>query len=352
MNDVKELLNKIKLENASWEDYSKFLNLKEENGLDSFFDLAHEITKKKFGNILKIYKPDKRFPAISITGGECALECSHCNKKYLDSMKPILKNKDLEDFLMELAKDNGVGVLISGGCEPDGTVPLINFLDTIKKVKSQTNLIINTHTGLLNEETAKKLAEAKVDIISFDVNMDEEIVKNIYHLNKDLSEYKKAVNLLKFHKLNIVPHICIGLYYGKIHKELDSIKFIKESGIDPSLIVIIALIPPKFTEELFETPNPIDIAKVIATLRFVFPHAELSLGCMRPRGNIKIEIEKYALRAGITRIEIPSKKSLVWLKDFDPQVKFKFISACCAIPQKFEKFALSKESDIKNYLNI
>ncbi|MHA2475181.1 MAG: hypothetical protein ACXAES_18305, partial [Promethearchaeota archaeon] len=102
----------------------------------------------------------------------------------------------------------------------------------------------------------------------------------------------------------------------------------------------------------FETPQPEVIAKTIALIRFIFPTTEISLGCMRPRGNIKIEVEKLALRAGITRIEIPSKDTLKWLKNQNPSTQIKYYSACCAIPNVFENFAESKKQDIKRYLNI
>jgi len=351
MSKTRALFEKIKSGSASWSDFSSFLNLKRDE-LKQFLKLAQDITQKNFGEILKIYVPSKRFPAISITGGKCALKCEHCDRKYLSSMRKITENSALERFLMDLSKKEGVGALISGGSERDGSVPLLNFLDTIKKIKNHTNLIINTHTGLLNEDTAKKLADAKVDIVSFDITMDEEIVRDIYHLNIELSEYKRAIDLLKKYNLNIIPHICIGLYYGKLHKELDCIKFIEQTKINPSLIVIIVLIPPKDSKTRFETPRPEDIAKVIALIRFIFPKTEISLGCMRPRGKTKIELEKYALNAGITRIEIPSKESLIWLKSHNSKIRFKFFSACCAIPKKYEKLALSKDSDIRRYLKI
>ena len=351
MTGITELYTKIESSEASWKDYSDFLEIKSED-MEPFFKLAQKIKFHYFGNKLKIYIPNKRFPAISITGGECSLKCEHCNEKYLKNMKPILNNSSLEKFLIKLYHDGGTGALISGGCEPNGTVPLFKFLDTIKKIKIQTNLIINTHTGLLNEITAKKLAEANVDIISFDINMDQDIVSEIYHLRKDLTEYKDAIDYLKKYNLNIVPHICVGLYYGRIHKELQSIKFIKESGIDPSLIVIIALIPPKESKNKFLRPKAIDIAKVIALIRFLFPKTEISLGCMRPRKDIKVEVERLAIKAGITRIEIPSSKTLSWLKGYYPDIKFKFYSACCAIPEKYEEFTKSNKSEIKRYLKF
>lgn len=351
MNNSHKLLEKIKSQNIQWENFNEFLALNDEE-LEPFFNHARVITSNNFKNVLKIYIPNKRFPAISVTGTECALECEHCDKKYLNDMIPILNSADLEKFLLEHSKNRGTGILLSGGCESDGSVPLLNFLDAIKKVKTKTNLIINAHTGFLNEETAKKLAEANVDIVSFDVNMDEEVIKNIYHLDKDIIEYKRTLNLLKKYNLNVVPHICVGLYYGKIHNELESIKLVKESEINPSLIVIIALIPPKSSKMKFETPKPVDIAKVIAAIRFVFPKTEISLGCMRPRGRVKFEIEKWAIKAGITRIEIPSKETLKWVKIFNPSIKFKFFSACCAIPEKYEKFSKSNYLEYKRYLNF
>ncbi|MFX0026025.1 MAG: radical SAM protein [Candidatus Hermodarchaeota archaeon] len=348
MSKPKNLLDIFKNGNPSWSDYSKFLDLKT-NDVNHFLKFALELKNKNFGNQIKIYIPNKRFPAISITGDYCALACEHCNKKYLKSMNKVLNKDDLERFLFEHFEKGGVGALISGGCEPDGSVPLLKFLDSIRLIKEKTNLIINTHTGLLNEKTAKKLAEAGVDIVSFDITMDEEVIKKIYHLNKDPKDYKKSIEYLKRYNLNIVPHICIGLFYGKIHKELEAIKFLEESGIKPSLIVLIALIPPKDSNTKFIRPNPIDIAKVIALIRFVFPNTEISLGCMRPRGKAKTQIEKSAIMAGITRIEIPSIETLKWVKQKYPDIKFKFFSACCAIPEQFERNAKSKEFDLKKY---
>ncbi|MHA1233599.1 MAG: radical SAM protein [Promethearchaeota archaeon] len=348
MNDIKDLVKIFELGSQTWSDYEKLLKL-DNRELELILNLAYKEKKRKFGNLIKIYIPNKRFPAISITGSECSLHCEHCNKKYLDGMKPILNNSELKSYLLELYKKDGVGILLSGGCLPDGSVPLIKFLDTIKEIKKKTNLIINAHTGLLNEETAKQLALAGVDIVSFDVTMDKEVINNIYHLNKDIDDYKKAISLMQKYEINIVPHICIGLFYGKIHKELETIKFLKESGLDPSLIVLIALIPPNNSVNNFLRPQPSDIAKIIAATRFAYPDTEISLGCMRPRGEVKLDIEKYAIKAGINRIEIPSKNTLKWVKKNDPDVIFNFFSACCAIPEKFEKYAESKDSDLKSY---
>ena len=193
MSSNQSLLNRIKSGSATWLDYSALLSLESEE-FESIFKIAQEITNKNFGNVLKIYNPTKRFPAISITGNDCALACEHCNKKYLKGMKAILNVTDLERYLMDLSKKGGVGALISGGCEPDGSVPLIGFLDTIKKVKTDTNLIINTHTGLLNIDTVKMLAESKIDIVSFDILPPLIVVLNLFSPWR----YKPSLSTIRF----------------------------------------------------------------------------------------------------------------------------------------------------------
>ena len=310
-------MKKITENRMTWSDYEELISFDFQQ-IESVLKYAYKLKVQNFGGRLKVYIPNNNFPAISITGSECALSCEHCNKKYLDNMKPILTNRDLKQFLK-----------------------------TIKEVKQHTNLIINIHTGLIDEDTAQQLTDSTADIVSFDINMDEKIIQEIYHLDKTVEDYKHSLELLQKNNLNIVPHICFGLYYGRIHEELKSIKFIKEAIPNPSLIVIIILIPPKNSE--FELPKPEDISKLIAVTRIIFPQTEISLGCMRPRGSVKKEIEQLALKAGITRIEIPSKATLQWMKKYDPNVSFEFYSACCAIPEKYEKIAKSKEEDIKSY---
>jgi len=341
-----------KTENPNWEEFESLINA-DSKKIDSILSRAQTIKQKNFGNTLKVYIPGRKFPAISITGDNCELNCEHCNRKYLKGMKPITNSKNLEAFLMEHHRNGGIGALISGGSLSNGSVPLFNYLDTIKKVKNKTGLIINTHTGLVDERTAQKLADVGVDIISFDVNMDKEIIEDIYHLDKDLEDYKKAIQLLEQFKLNIVPHICIGLHYGNLNKELESLKYIKESKIKPSLIVLIALIPPNRLNKRFKTPSASDIAKVIAITRLVFPKTEISLGCMRPRKKTRYSLEMKALRAGITRIEMPLKKVLSSFKEKNPHINYQFFSACCAVPERYEKYIKMEEKELnRRYKNL
>jgi uncharacterized radical SAM superfamily protein len=333
LSDIPELLESIKSGTADWPDYAEFLRLEPEDAVP-FFDLAGLLTRQCLPPVLKVFIPGDRFPAVSITGTDCALACEHCNKKYLKGMKAAANAADLEALLLKHADSGGTGALISGGHTVNGAVPLSGFLDSIKNIKRRTNLFINVHTGLLDEQTAQKLADAGVDAVSFDVNMDEEAVRDIYHLHKGLTEYRKAVGFLKKYGLHIVPHVCIGLYYGRLHKELESVRFIRESGIDPSLIVFIALVPPEGRPpggKQFTAPLPLEIAKVIALTRFIFPDREISLGCLRPKEKDRFDIEKNAIRAGANRIVLPSKEILDWVRNEYPKTVIKEYTACCVV---------------------
>ena len=131
MSDISKLLEKFREGSASWTEFAEFLALAPEK-LEPFFKLAREITEQNFGKVLKIYIPNVRFHAISVTGSDCALKCAHCSQKYLDGMKAITTNSALEEHLINHYKNGGIGVLLSGGCESDGSVPLLDFLDTVK----------------------------------------------------------------------------------------------------------------------------------------------------------------------------------------------------------------------------
>ncbi len=64
------------------------------------------------------------FPTISVTGNSCALNCKHCGGKVLETMHPALSPQELIELGAKLKRNGAKGVLVSGGCLPDGSVPL------------------------------------------------------------------------------------------------------------------------------------------------------------------------------------------------------------------------------------
>ena len=298
--------------------------------LAELFSQAQHITERVFNRQITIYNPGSQFPAISITGKHCQLNCKHCEGYFLHQMTPLIRPDDLLTFCRELAQKNGVGCLISGGCDSEGTVPLTPFLSTFKKIKQTTKLFLNVHTGFLDYSDAKLLAETGIDCTSVDIVGDISTLHEIYGLSqRSIDDYITTLKVLKQNQIPVTPHICVGLHQGHLKGELAALELIK-SVLQPRVLVIIALMPTQGTS-MATSPaaNPLDVAKVCALTRLLFPRSEIALGCMRPRGSIRRETEQLAIRAGITRLVQPSKMTIQYLRKNDYKIQTK--NACCVM---------------------
>ncbi|HMF32792.1 MAG TPA: radical SAM protein [Candidatus Lokiarchaeia archaeon] len=307
--------------------------------MESLLPTARQRTVDAFGPAIKLFQPGSSFPAISITGSECALDCLHCNKRYLKQMKHATTPEDLLALCHRLDDRGAVGCLISGGCNPEGSVPLGPFLDAIATIKQETHLVLNLHTGFLTPEVAARLGEIGVDVVSFDVNGSSETVREIYRLDRDIGDYQQSLDLLAEYGVNFVPHVCIGLHYGQLKGELDALELIAK--YDPSTIVFIILIPPTDgpNRGLFATPTPDDVGKIFCTARAALPHTELFLGCMRPGGVVRSAIERRAIEAGASTIVIPTRETREWLAA--QEIPIRTYNSCCAIPPDLYEKALA-----------
>ncbi|MFH0818052.1 MAG: radical SAM protein, partial [Candidatus Micrarchaeota archaeon] len=110
--------------------------------------------------------------AISVTGRACSLNCAHCNKHYLGKMTP------LESFGNE--KDVK-SILVSGGCNMDGGVPLLEFKEELVKLKEKYRII--AHTGLISAKKAKRIREI-ADVVSFDLPPSTNAIKEVFGIGK------------------------------------------------------------------------------------------------------------------------------------------------------------------------
>jgi uncharacterized radical SAM superfamily protein len=268
-----------------------------------------------------------QFPTISLTGTSCALNCKHCRGKVLETMRPALTPESLFALAAKLKKKGALGCLVSGGCLPDGSIPLGPFLPAIKKIKRELGLTLFIHTGIISLETACALKNAGVDAALIDIIGSDETINKIYNLNMTITDYHASLNALNESGLNFIPHLIVGLDDGKLKGELDALKLI--ATVSPSAIVVIAFMPIHGTPMAkVIPPQPTDIAKVITIARLMFPRKPLVLGCMRPKGKHRAETDILALKAKVDAIAFPSKEAIEYAKARG--YKFSFSSYCCA----------------------
>ena len=258
------------------------------------------------------------FPSISLSGEACALNCLHCGKIYLKDMEPVNSPEELVKLCQQHKEKGANGVLLSGGCDKNGTLlNLKKFLPAIKKIHDM-GLIIKLHTGFVDRELAEAIASTGVDIASQEMVGDAGTVKKIFNIDATPDDYLATFQNLQDAGIpHICPHICVGLYQGQLKGEFEALKMLAEN-IKISTLAIIVLRPTKGTKLAgIAPPSGDDVEKVIAHARKLFPDAKIILGALRPRGSEKfggkaerLDIEMGALRGGIDGAEVPSQEML------------------------------------------
>lgn len=291
------------------------------------------MTRTNNEKVFKIFNPGHEFPAISLSGTKCELDCAHCGGKYLQQMIPVDSPDDLMVKAKKLVADGATGALISGGCDSTGHVIMEDYFETFKNIKEHTPLILNVHTGMIDKERAIKLAKSTVDIASVDVVGDQGTIQTVYGLNHSPEEYQTLLQALDEGGIkSIVPHVCIGLDFGRVKGEFNALDVI--ACIEPAAIVFIILIPTKDSRMAdCLPPSTEEVLKVITYARSKFASTPIYLGCMRPR-SIKYreytqELERLAIDTGIDGIVLPSKQTLQYLKNKD--FRLKTYRNCCAV---------------------
>jgi len=267
------------------------------------------------------------FPTISVTGEGCSLRCKHCGGKVLETMYPATTPEKLFDLCTWLKRNGALGCLISGGCLPDGSVPIGKFVDVIGKIKRELGLTVFVHTGIIDFDTAERLGNAGVGAALIDVIGSDDTIREIYNLNVKVEDCEASLRALHEAGIVFVPHVIVGLNYGKLEGEFHALEII--SRYKPSALVIIAFMPIRGTEMAkVEPPKPLDIAKVITAARLMFPQTPLVLGCMRPKGEHRVKTDVLALKAGVNAIAFPTEEAIKFAEKQGYATSFS--SFCCS----------------------
>jgi lipoyl synthase len=267
------------------------------------------------------------FPTISVTGNTCALHCKHCGGKVLETMHSATKPSALLELCKRLKAEGAKGCLISGGCLPDGTVPLQEFTAIIAQIKRELGLTFFVHTGIISTETANQLKAANVDAALIDVIGDDETIQQVYNLTTTTKDYIESLQALSQAGIPFIPHVIVGLHHGKLKGEFAALQMIQQ--YQPAAIVIISFMPIHGTMmEKTKPPTPTDIARTAATARTMFPQTPIVLGCMRPKGKHREETDVLAMRAGVDAVAFPSESALKHAKQEGYRTAFS--SFCCA----------------------
>jgi lipoyl synthase len=271
----------------------------------------------------------EHFAAVSVTGTRCDLKCDHCQGKLLESMIPAETPEAFLATVERLQSQGGLGLLLSGGANRNGEVPLEQFISAIRVVKDKDPCFkIIVHTGLIQRRLARDLKEAGVDQILIDVIGDEETIRQVYHLDRRVEDYEETLAMLREVGHRLAPHIIIGHHFGEIRGEWRALEMVTRIGVDTLVLVVIKPLALS-RKRWFRIPTPEEVARISSVARILNPSTPVRAGCIRPAHPWKARMEKGFIDSGVNTIAYPLQGTIEYAQERGLQTRF--VEMCCSL---------------------
>ncbi|MFP4036719.1 MAG: hypothetical protein ACLFUE_04295 [Desulfobacteraceae bacterium] len=296
---------------------------------------AWRLTRARHGDLFTFYLPGMirygrergRYPAVSITGDRCLLQCDHCRGRLLQPMIQVNEPQELLRTGKRLHAAGAHGLLLSGGSNLSGRLPWELYYDAIALLVRQTGLFLSAHIGFPDVETCRRLRDAGIRQALVDVIGDELTARKVYHL-AGAAVVSDSLESITESGLPMAPHVVAGLYYGRLRGETEAVEIISRHR--PQVLVFVVLTPLKGTPmEKVSPPSPLEVARLIALARISMPDVPISLGCERPRNTQGRILESMAVRAGATRMAVWSEEAVK--ETISLGLRPRFQSTCCSL---------------------
>lgn len=301
------------------------LNINEELGKK--MKRSKALTLSKFGKQLNFFITSNFFPSISVTGTHCSLNCLHCQGRLLERLIHVYSPEQLERKALKLYERGAKGILITGGCDDKGRVPLHQFLPAIKNITSKTDLMLIAHTGFLDVEDAQSLKESGIEGVALDVVGSEETALSVYGLKVKDEDYLRTLRAVDSIGMKIFPHVCVGLDFGEVKGEYHALELIRD--VKPTTIIITGLMPLDGTpmeEYRLRVDEYIDI---VCEANLNFQGTPITLGCARSVGRDREMIDLLSIESGVLNIAVPTRRAVEYAEC--QGYKVEWYGACCGI---------------------
>ena len=201
------------------------------------------------------------------------------------------------------------GFLLSGGSNRRNEVPYERYLPVVEGLKRDfPHLRIAIHTALLDATRANNIASAGVDTAMMDVIGARETITDVYHLDRSVDDFEATLAALCATNMEVVPHIVIGLHYGRILGEPAALDIASRHPIHS--LVLVVVMPFYAKPGTFVTPDTGDVGRIFLEARGRIPDRQVLLGCARPPGLHRRVTDAYAVITGLDGIAFPADGAL------------------------------------------
>lgn len=251
--------------------YNEALSLIE-TPLNELLEAADEIRKHFCSNIFDICS------IINAKSGKCSENCKFCAQsahyKTNISEYPLLDKETIIKNALYMAKKGVLrfSIVTSGKALTDKDVEIL--ADTIKEIKSKSNISICASLGLLTDENFKKLKDAGLERVHNNLETSENFFSSVCTTHT----FDDKINALKA-ALQSGLSVCSGGIIGlgeSMQDRIDLAFSLKELGIKSVPVNILS--PVKGTP--YENNKPLseeEILKTISIFRFILPDAFIRL---------------------------------------------------------------------------
>jgi uncharacterized radical SAM superfamily protein len=269
------------------------------------------------------------WPAVSITGAECQLACDHCKAKILEPMIPARTPEELWRVVNREIEGGAHGMLLTGGSNRRNEVEYGPFYPVVRRVKNSfPGFRIAVHTALVDADIAHRMEAAGFDCAMMDVIGAQDTISQVYHLKRGVSDFERSLECLTATSMKVVPHIVVGLHYGRLLGEWNALEIIARHRPD-ALVLVVAMPFYAPANRPFMTPDAREVGQFFLDARAALPELPLLLGCARPAGDVKTKIDAYAVMAGLNGIAHPADGIVELAARLQRDVRVS--PACCSI---------------------
>ncbi len=269
-----------------------------------------------------------RFLPVSVTGSACALQCDHCQAKVLDGMISVRAGQDLFDLARRLKAGGSQGLLVSGGSTRTGGVPLAGHLRHVPRIRHELGMRVVVHSGVVTPALAEALADAEVDAVMLDIIGADATIRDVYHLDLTVADFERSLALLAGRGLRIIPHLVLGLHYGRFLGEHHALEMVARHRV--STLILVVLVPLVDTPMAHLAPPAVDeVVGFFEHTRLAMPTTRVNLGCARPMGAAKVELDTAAVDLGLNGIAYPAEGIIDYARRRGLQPKL--FEWCCSM---------------------
>jgi uncharacterized radical SAM superfamily protein len=207
-------------------------------------------------------------------------------------------------------------------------VPLLPYFDDLRRAHQELGLTIRLHIGLPDEETCAALETVGVDGAMIDIIGHRDTIREVYHLDADPEDYEEALVWLEKYHVPAVPHIVLGLHYGKMLGEERALKMVSRHARKLLVLVVLESISNTAMTAV-QPPSLSEIGTFFERARKTLQNTSLMLGCARPTGNLKYAIDRLGIEAGLNGIAFPDRHVVEYARQVG--LRPEFVDACCGV---------------------